>query len=93
MTEQNDWVLRWFVKCQRRPGGLVVIGGGLDPAQAKVLQKVFADTSMRNERFVSKTESEKSFDELASKIAKRHALTNLKVMMYANIVLHSYVFP
>lgn len=54
-------------------GGLVVLVG-LDPAQAEGIAESILRTSMRNEAALfQKLESEKSFDELASEIAKRHA--------------------
>jgi len=53
-------------------GGLVVLVG-LDPAQAEGVAESILRTSMRNEAALfQKLESEKSFDELAAEIAKRH---------------------
>ncbi len=52
-------------------GGLVVLVG-LDPAEAEGVAESILRTSMRNEAALfQKLESEKSFDELASEIAKR----------------------
>ena len=52
-------------------GGLVVLVG-LDPAEADGVAESILRTSMRNEAALfQKLESEKSFDELASEIAKR----------------------
>ena len=54
-------------------GGLVVLVG-LDPAQAEGIAESILRTSMRNEAALfQKMEAEKSFDELAAEIAKRHA--------------------
>ncbi|PYF81595.1 MULTISPECIES: LPP20 family lipoprotein [Marinomonas] len=54
-------------------GGLVVLVG-LDPSQAEGIAESILRTSMRNEAALfQKLESEKSFDELASEIAKRRA--------------------
>ncbi|NVK73341.1 hypothetical protein C0J08_04285 [Marinomonas sp. CT5] len=54
-------------------GGLVVLVG-LDPAQAEGVAESILRTSMRNEAALfQKLEAEKSFDELASEIAKRYA--------------------
>ena len=53
-------------------GGLVVLVG-LDPSQAEGIAESILRTSMRNEAALfQKLESEKSFDELAAEIAKRH---------------------
>ncbi|NLQ17624.1 hypothetical protein HGG82_08275 [Marinomonas sp. M1K-6] len=52
-------------------GGLVVLVG-LDPAQAEDVAESILRSSMRNEAALfQKLEAEKSFDELASEIAKR----------------------
>lgn len=54
-------------------GGLVVLVG-LDPSQAEGIAESILRTSMRNEAALfQKLEAEKSFDELASEIAKRRA--------------------
>ena len=54
-------------------GGLVVLVG-LDPDQAGKVAQDILRTSMKNEAALyQKLESEKSFDELAAEIAKRHA--------------------
>ena len=54
-------------------GGLVVLVG-LDPVQAQGVAESILRSSMRNEAALfQKLEAEKSFDELAAEIAKRHA--------------------
>jgi hypothetical protein len=54
-------------------GGLVVLVG-LDPTQAQGIAESILRSSMRNEAALfQKLEAEKSFDELAAEIAKRHA--------------------
>lgn len=56
------------------PSGGMVVLVGLDPDQAGKVAQDILRTSMKNEAALfQKLEAEKSFDELAAEIAKRHA--------------------
>ncbi|WP_394182603.1 LPP20 family lipoprotein [Marinomonas posidonica] len=73
VTEQQLVGSRVMRQMPTPSGGLVVLVG-LDPSQVEGVAESILRTSMRNEAALyQKLEAEKSFEELASEIAKRHS--------------------
>ncbi|RBO84830.1 LPP20 family lipoprotein [Marinomonas aquiplantarum] len=73
VTEQQLVGSRVMRQMPTPTGGLVVLVG-LDPSQVEGVAESILRTSMRNEAALyQKLEAEKSFEELASEIAKRHS--------------------
>lgn len=73
ITEQQLVGSRVIRQMPTPTGGLVVLVG-LDPSQVEGVAESILRTSMRNEAALyQKLEAEKSFEELAAEIAKRHS--------------------